>query len=341
MENFCKTPSNNLSNIDFFYKLFICSDKNLLYSLLTDTNKKEVFYRLLNNDSSFYALSVLLDNKELALKKTFDLFLENKISIKENFIELQEQGKTVILPKISTFKDISLLKGEFVVENNQIVKNDNIYIFSNKNYIKYNKNVLLFIRFLRLLDYKLFDFNYLLTEEGEVLLPITSLENLFLLTESPYHMYLKFSSYGNYYENYFVTETVKLFIALLLSGVSKTNPNNFLANKVSNTLLYLENAEEGSYNEVDLLDKYSFSDEEALATNLGFSKKPETVKPSKIIKAISEELRELTELPLAKLPEETLKIINIPTIKLLYKMSDLSINNVIVNRLFVLRNIYT
>lgn len=154
-------------------------------------------------------------------------------------------------------------------------------------------------------------------------------------------MYLKFSSYGNYYENYFVTETVKLFIALLLSGVSKTDPNNFLTNKVTNTLLYLENAEEDSYSEVELLDKYSFSDEEALATNLGFSKKPETIKPSKLIKAISEELRELNELPLAKLPEETLKIINIPTLKLLYKICNVNLHNVIVNRLFVLKNIYT
>lgn len=340
MENFCKTPSNNLSNIDFFYKLFVCSDKNLLYSLLTDTNKKEIFYRLLNNDSSYYALSVLLDNKELALKKTFDLFLENKISIKENFIELQEQGKVVTLPKISAFKDIFLLKGEFVVENTQIIKSDNIYIFSNKNYIKYNKNVLLLIRLLRLLNYKLFDFNYLLTEEGEVLLPLTSLENLFLLTETPYHLYLKFSSYGDYYENYFVTEVVKLFIAMLLSGVSKTNPNNFSSNKVNNTVMYLENFEEDVYQEVELLDKYTFTDEEALANNLGFSKKPETIKPRKLIKIISEEVKELNELPLAKLPEETLKIINIPTLKILYKICNLNLNNVIVNRLFVLRNIY-
>ncbi|MEM3368528.1 MAG: hypothetical protein QXP88_00315 [Thermoproteota archaeon] len=333
-----KNTETNLQN--FISNLLICRKTEDYFSIFSDINKKDAFLKTIFNDSPLSALVALLDNYEISIKKTFDLFLENKISVKDAFIELQEQGKIVVLPKIVTFKDIFLLKGEFVVENSQIVKNDNIYIFSNKNYIRYNKNVLLFIRFLRLLDYKFYDFNYLLTEEGEVLLPITSLENLFLLTESPYHMYLKFSSYGNYYENYFVTETVKLFIALLLSGVSKTNPNNFLANKVSNTLLYLENAEEDSYSEVDLLDKYSFSDEEALATNLGFSKKPETVKPSKIIKAISEELRELTELPLAKLPEETLKIINIPTLKLLYKICNLNLNNVIVNRLFVLKNIY-
>jgi hypothetical protein len=234
-----------------------------------------------------------------------------------------------------------LEKIKSLLKNKQIVEKENIYVFSNKNYLKYNKNVLLFIRLLRILDYKFFDFNYLVTEEGELLLPVTSLESIFLLTESPYHMYLKFSSYGNYYENYFITEAVKLFIALLLSGFSKTNPSNFLANKVTNSLLYLENTEEDSYNEVELLDKYTFSDEAALATNLGFSKKPETIKPSKLIKSISEEIVELSVLPIAKISEETLKIVNIPTIKLLYKMSDLSINNIIVNRLFVLRNIYT
>lgn len=334
-----KSTETNLQK--FILELLICNKTEDYLTIFKDINKKNAFLRSIFNDSPLPALAVLLDNYEISAKKTFDLFLENKISVKDDFIELQEQGKIVVLPKIVTFKDIFLLKGEFVVENSQIVKNNNIYIFSNKNYIRYNKNVLLFIRFLRLLDYKFFDFNYLLTEEGEILLPITSLENLFLLTESPYHMYLKFSSYGNYYENYFVTETVKLFIALLLSGVSKTDPNNFLTNKVTNTLLYLENAEEDSYNEVELLDKYSFSDEEALATNLGFSKKPETIKPSKLIKAISEELRELNELPLAKLPEETLKIINIPTLKLLYKICNVNLHNVIVNRLFVLKNIYT
>lgn len=341
MKDLCNSKSNDVSYIDFFYKLFVCSDRNLLISILNDQVKKENLYKILNNDSPFYAFSVLLDDKELSLKKVFDLISENKIFVKDDLIEVHEHGKTVLLPKMTVFKNKPILKGEFVVEDRQLIEKENIYVFSNKNYLKYNKNVLLFVRLLRLLNYKFFDFNYLVTEEGELLLPITSLESLFLLTESPYHMYLKFSSYGNYYENYFIKETVKLFIALLLSGFSKTNPNNFLTNKVTNTLLYLENKEEDSYNEVELLDKYTFSDEVALANNLGFLKKPETVKPSKLIKSISEEIVELSFLPIAKVSEEILKIINIPTIKLLYKMVDLNINNIIINRLFVLRNIYT
>jgi hypothetical protein len=83
MEDLCNSPSNSLSYVDFFYKLFVCSDKNLLYSLINDSSKKETLYKILNNDSPFYALSVLLESKELSLKKVFDLIGENKIFIKE------------------------------------------------------------------------------------------------------------------------------------------------------------------------------------------------------------------------------------------------------------------
>lgn len=337
---FCSEGIKSINNIEelLFYSTYC---KEVIG--LNESSLKNLFISLKNSEYVFNVLNLLVKDKEFVIKQTIGL-LKDKLfhDVKDNFV-INIEGKNVLLPKLYYSNGQYLLQGEkLIYEENQLEQyEDNIFIFREKSYFKFSKTVLLLVRFLKILEYKFFDYDYLITKDKEILLSEDTIENIFNFTENPYHILLKFAYYGDYYKDYFVLEFFKLFTALLLSGYTKINPNNFSCSKVSNFLFYLDDTSEDVFSDnIELIEKYTISDKTLVSKNLGFTSEIKVEDSKKVIKNISENHTELNTFPLLKVSNSVTEMLNITTLKLLYKITDINISNFVVNRLIILKNIY-